>query len=305
MGQSVHLVGEEENGIRGHKIRKIKQETKTSINISRCCRRKSVPMIITISGKGVTGARRLIMERLLEFLADPGSARRLVYEMGMSAEGTFQTQKVNFAVEQECHRSQKLVWMKLLEFSSQELDGKLIYHGHFLLSDNLQRELIHDTTCCIEVYGFKDDIPMMSGPYVFIYGNGSDEVNEVAARVACLIKQHQQRCPVGFQVEDDSSCVIIENDISVHKKAPKRKTLSNTEKLSDHSNPNDFNYERPRKALKVMEKTFIFTVPLWIMQHGNDLYGKPTFVCPISFFNKCSTICISLHPQRQIASMLR
>jgi hypothetical protein len=54
-----------------------------------------------------------------------------------------------------------------------------------------------DTDCHIEVYGLQDNTPTMSVPYVFISGNVSDEVNKIAAIVALLIKQHQQK--------DDSS----------------------------------------------------------------------------------------------------
>jgi hypothetical protein len=75
--------------------------------------------------------------------------------------------------------------MKLLKYSSQGMK--------LLLNDGLRRELIKDTNCHIEVYGLQDDPPTTSVPYVFIFGNVSDEVTKVASNVACLIKQQQQR----------------------------------------------------------------------------------------------------------------
>ena len=144
-------------------------------------------MIITIKGNrnNVTRARRLIVESLLKFLADPSLERRLVYEMGMTVEGTFHIQKADGAIKVECHITHNLVWMKLLKYSSQGMK--------LLLNDGLRRELIKDTNCHIEVYGLQDDPPTTSVPYVFIFGNVSDEVNKVASNVACLIKQQQQR----------------------------------------------------------------------------------------------------------------
>ncbi|KAL3763214.1 hypothetical protein ACHAW5_005174 [Stephanodiscus triporus] len=182
----LHLVGVE-NGIRGHKVLEIIRKTKTSIHFSRYCRDKSVPMIITIEGNrnNVTQAKRWIVESLLKFLADPSLERRLVYEMGMTAEGTLHIQKADGAVKVACHITHNLIWMKLLKYSSRGMK--------LLLNDGLRRELIKDTNCHIEVYGLQDDPPTMSVPYVFICGNVLDEVNKVTSNVACLIKQHQQR----------------------------------------------------------------------------------------------------------------
>ena len=184
----MHLIGQE-NGIRGHKVRGIFSRTKACIRISGHYRDSVVPMRITIKSKdnrnNLTLARRLIMKSLLQFLADPSSERRLVYEMAMTAKGTFHIQEADGAVKAECHITHNLVWMKLLKFESQGMK--------LLLTDDLSRELIKDTYCHIEVHGLQDNNPTTSVPYVFICGNVSDEVNNVSENVARLIKQRQQR----------------------------------------------------------------------------------------------------------------
>ena len=425
---SVHLIGEE-NGIRGHKVHEIFCRTNAYIHISGHCRDQVVPMLITIKSKdnqnSATRARRLIMKSLLLFLADPSLERRLVYEMEMTARGTFHIQRADGAVKAECHITHNLVWMKLLKFESRGMK--------LLLTDCLRRELTKDTDCHIEVYGLQDNTPTTSVPYAFIYGNVSDEVNNVSANVARLIKQHQQREDFlhnalgarggsgtifidaadnvdggkrGFQRPDPPMKRIVEERLAslipglgttstkrprtldgggedevmafkkilipsdrnpgynyvglligpggskqreliarsggdvrisirgqgcvgkspiIPEKPPyvllggrksnvdraerlvrellengdaadrekarqlrlmntadvgstrERKTLLDTESLSEHLNDEETSEERPRKAYKVLDSRHIMTVPSWVMRNRNDLYGKPAF----------------------------
>lgn len=55
---------------------------------------------------------------------------------------------------------------------------------------------------------------MLCTPYVFMYGNDAGEVNDVAAKVACLIKQHPQKCQ-GLLCQNDT--VSVENTRVVKK----------------------------------------------------------------------------------------
>ena len=60
----LHLVVDE-NGIRGHNVQEIECNTKTSINISRYCRDKGVPMIITIESRvGNKSQQRYTSEKI-------------------------------------------------------------------------------------------------------------------------------------------------------------------------------------------------------------------------------------------------
>lgn len=159
-------------------------------------------MIITIthnddppSFSDVRTAKRMVQEYLLEFLGDRNSERRLIYELAMNAKGTHSFQRTEGVVREECHLSHRLVWMKLVELPSAGKNVKqLTPHGKYLFNE---QELIkgRDTSCSIEVYGFNEHGPELNGPYVLVSGNSSDGVNEVAARVAEKISEHQQGCP--------------------------------------------------------------------------------------------------------------
>lgn len=237
-----HLVGEEKL-ISGCKIRKMRYNEKTLIKLSRCDRKKNLPLVITItSKKGIhtmLRAKKLIIGSLLDFLPHPCLERILVYEMGMTAGGTFQNEKVDGAVRQFCYRLQKTVWMKVLRLKRcwrQKTNGTENLLHSFVPSNHLQ--LISGTNCYIEVYGLSNDTPMLRSPYVFIGGNGSEEVNEVAARVSCLLKNHQNMSYDGLPNQNDDS------------PTPKRRKLSDAEILSDHPYPTELSNEHPRKALK-------------------------------------------------------
>jgi hypothetical protein len=216
MIKSVHIVGiRGDKGLKGHKIKAIEQMTNTWIKFRG---RGDDPRIIKITScsslkyfadKFVMQAKTLIMKSLLEFLADPSSERRLVYEMGLAAAGTFKIHKVDDAVQEICHQTEKFVWMKLLELPHNEMysNRNVSTFGSFLLIDNLQRELTSKTSCCIEVYGLNDEPSMLCTPYVFIHGMDAGEVNDVAVKVACLIEQHPQKNHVGLQSQNDNADV--------------------------------------------------------------------------------------------------
>jgi hypothetical protein len=210
--KSVHIVGISHKGRKGYKIKAIEEKTNTLIKF---WGRGDDPRIIKITScstlkyfadQFVMQAKTLIMKSLLEFLADPSSERRLVYEMGLAAAGTVKIHKVDDAVQETCHQTEKLVWMKVIELPHNEMysNRNVSTFGSFLLSDNLQRELTSKTSCCIEVYGLNDEPSMLCTPYVFIHGMDAGEVNDVAVKVACLIEQHLQKCLVGLQSQNDN-----------------------------------------------------------------------------------------------------
>lgn len=65
----------------------------------------------------------------------------------------------------------------------------------------------------------------------------------------------------------------------------KRQRLSDAASLSDHPNAKETIDEHPRKASKVVGKTCILTVPLWVMKKGNNLFGKVVFNRSVSLVN--------------------
>ena len=219
--KSVHIVGIRGKGLKGYTSKAIEQMTNTRINFRG---RGGDPRIIKITSHStlkyfadqfVMHAKTLIMKSLLVFLADPRSERRLVYEMGLAATGTLKIHKVDDTVQEICHQTEKLVWMKLFELPHNEMySNRNVSTVSFLLSDKLQRELTSKTSCCIEVYGLNNEPSMLCTPYVFMYGNDAGEVNDVAAKVACLIKQHPQKCQ-GLLCQNDT--VSVENSRVVKK----------------------------------------------------------------------------------------
>ena len=200
---TVHLVGER-NGNLGHKQKDISSKTNCLINFSGFDRENNGrPRDITIKSRygasspigDVERGIRMITESLLEFMDDESSERRLIYELAITAGGTYKFRRAEGgAVQQECPNSHCLVWMKLLELPSAKSKGKLTPHGKFLEHGGVQQEVKCNTNCSVEVYCSGYSIPILSGPYVLVCGNNLEEVNEVAARVADKIDVHQQGC---------------------------------------------------------------------------------------------------------------
>eukprot|EP00579_Thalassiosira_antarctica_P009739 CAMPEP_0201920362 /NCGR_PEP_ID=MMETSP0903-20130614/8986_1 /ASSEMBLY_ACC=CAM_ASM_000552 /TAXON_ID=420261 /ORGANISM="Thalassiosira antarctica, Strain CCMP982" /LENGTH=954 /DNA_ID=CAMNT_0048457085 /DNA_START=96 /DNA_END=2963 /DNA_ORIENTATION=- len=193
-----HLAGKHK-GILGHKQKEISSRTNCTINFTHCSSRDCVPMEITIKSKyssfdDVERGIRMITESLFEFMDDESSVGRLIWELAITAEGTYEFYQSEGAVQQECPNSHCLVWMTLLELPSAKSKGKLTPHGKFLDLGGVQQGIKGDTNCSVEVYCSGHSIPILSGPYVLVCGNDPKEVNEVAARVADKIEIHQQGC---------------------------------------------------------------------------------------------------------------
>jgi hypothetical protein len=261
MIKSVHIVGiRGGKGPKGHKIKAIEQMTNTWIKFRG---RGDDPRIIKISSRStlkyfadqfVMQAKTLIMKSLLGFLADPSSERRLVYEMGLAAAGTLKIHKVDDTVQEICHQTEKFVWMKVLELPHNEMYSKrnVSTFSSFLLSDNLQQELTSKTSCCIEVYGLIKEPSMLCTPYVFIHGIDAGEVNDVAAKVACLIKQHLQKCHVGLQsqndnVDVDSSRVLVRNLSSEISPQDLHQAFGRFGDVRDIYIPQDYHTQQPKR----------------------------------------------------------
>lgn len=207
-------------------------------------------MTIGITPKGggrrsdVILAKRMITDSLLKFLGDSSSEGRLLYDLAVSVGGTDD----GGAIHQECQRTRQSIWTTLLDLPS-ELDGKPLPVETFrsLLGKSVQEELIGGTECSITVYGFDEDKPTMSNPYVLVCGNGPDEVNEVSTRVSGEIERRQQ----GNYLLQDSS--------------------------KKRNRPIDAGSERPRKSSRLISCTL--TIPLWVMRkctRDDDLFSKLT-----------------------------
>ena len=148
--------------------------------------------------RDVREALKLIDASLLEFVQDSSSWMRLLYELAMTATGTFMFKKVDGAIQRDCHKTHRSVWMRLFELPSVIENGMKRYHCGFLIQQDVQAWLKgNNTNISIEVYGFnmnQQSIPMASGPYVVVSGGHPTPVNEVAERVVSKITEHQQSC---------------------------------------------------------------------------------------------------------------
>jgi hypothetical protein len=207
-------------------------KVKTFVQLSRRDRKQRGPLAITIStktGKGnLLHAKRLIMESIIEFLADSDSERGLVYQMEKKAKGTFPIEKVDHAVSRaRCHRLKRLVWMNVLRLRCPESVS-------LLFSEESQQQFTSGTNCEIELYGLSKD--SFSDPYAFIHGDRSDEVVEVSERIACKIIQQKNDSP------------------SRKGEIQKRKLSSDTSSLSEPSRSMELINNRPRKASKFTQE---------------------------------------------------
>jgi len=183
-------------------------------------------MVITITCANTTTspfddlrkAKRMITESLMDFMRDPGSERRLVYELAMSATGSFNFKPTHDGiVQQECPNTHRLIWMKLLFLPMSNFhDKKWIPHGKFLISDQWEQKLIGNTRCTIEVFGFRergqDSVPVLSNGYVIVScgtNTSPQEVAQVAAEVDNALRDHQERCSHGCVFFNDSTKVEV------------------------------------------------------------------------------------------------
>ena len=118
--------------------------------------------------------------------------------MATTAKGTFNFPRYyDILFQQECHLTQTMLWMNVLELPSAELNGALQPHGRYLISYQTMQELTAGNGRLVEVYGHKDSIPKQCGPYVFIGGKNPRDVKEVSDRVFGLIEDHMRGCSYG------------------------------------------------------------------------------------------------------------
>eukprot|EP00579_Thalassiosira_antarctica_P025753 CAMPEP_0202018022 /NCGR_PEP_ID=MMETSP0905-20130828/38520_1 /ASSEMBLY_ACC=CAM_ASM_000554 /TAXON_ID=420261 /ORGANISM="Thalassiosira antarctica, Strain CCMP982" /LENGTH=92 /DNA_ID=CAMNT_0048578851 /DNA_START=1 /DNA_END=276 /DNA_ORIENTATION=+ len=92
----------------------------------------------------------MITESLFEFMDDEGSKRRLIYELAITAEGTYKFRRAGGGAVQIRHIEHRPVWMTLLELPSAKFNGKLIPHGRFLLEYDAPQWVKGDTNCSVE-----------------------------------------------------------------------------------------------------------------------------------------------------------
>jgi len=185
-------------GRKGGKIREIKAKTNCSVHLTNRATLKIniTSLEETLSWRDVTESKRMIEESILGFIEDPNSERRLLYELAMTAQGSYRFRKSGRAVKRDCLDTRKFEWMNLLELPSVESNnGQLTHHGIFLCNEGQQHNLTKNTNCSVEVYGFRNCVTVLSNPYVLICGTCSDEVNEVTERVANVLERHMEKCP--------------------------------------------------------------------------------------------------------------
>lgn len=254
---------------------------KTFVNLSRYDRQKRVPLVITIStrtGKNnLLHAKRLIMESIIEFLADSDSERRLVYEMEFHAEGTFPIEKVDDVVKARCHRSKRVVWMKVLRLRC----PKSVTSS--LSSEDSQRQFTSGTNCNIELHGLSKD--SFSDPYVFIHGNRSDEVVTVSERISCRVSQQKNDSP--SRKGDLRKRKLSTDTISLSGPSGSMELIDNRPKkaskftqeqcVTDNSGVNDVlgtdSNLRPRTIKLIIGNLSSSTQPSMLCEYFTDLYG--------------------------------
>lgn len=183
---SVHLVGDH-----GRKHKELVAQTNALITVSNFNSRERRPMTITIKSRigastpadDVRKAKVMIEGSLMEFVDDKNSEGRLVYELAMMAEGSFEFRREGGAVQQLCHTPpHDLVWMKLLELPS-------IDHGRHLFRPDSKQWIRGGTRCVVKVHCAGFSLPRLSDPYVLVFGRNLDEVDEVSGRVAAKLDE--------------------------------------------------------------------------------------------------------------------
>lgn len=193
-----HLIG---HG--GRNTKAIRSKTKCTCNVSN---ENGQPMTILITSVAdrpsflaVTVAKRMIVESLLDFLEDSNSEDRLVYELAMTAKGTYNFRQKDGVVQQECWRTNRRTWMKLVELPSiRHTNGDLVPHGRYLTGGPVQQLLVGDTRCSVDAYCFQDSTPRLSGPYALVCGDTLHEVQDVAKRVSDQVHRHMHECKCRF-----------------------------------------------------------------------------------------------------------
>ena len=252
---------------------------KTFVNLSRYDRQKRVPLVITIStrtGKNnLLHAKRLIMESIIEFLADSDSERRLVYEMELNAEGTFPIEKVDHVVKAKCHRLKRLVWMNVLRLRC----PKSVTSS--LSSEDSQRHFTSGTNCNIELHGLSKD--SFSDPYVFIHGNRSDEVVNVSERISCRVSQQKGDLRKRKLSTDTISLSGPSGSMELIDNRPKKASKFTQEQcVTDKSGVNDVlgtdstltNKPRRLRTIKLhIGNLSSSTQPSMLYEYFTDLYG--------------------------------
>lgn len=212
MSTTVHIIGDRP---KGYKHKEIESKSKCKINLSRYNSKNQTPMIITITTNipnafnDLRIAKRMITKSLIEFISDPSSERRLLYDLAAFGTGTYSfCQTQDGIVQQECNLTNKLVWMKLLLLPLSNSDGVLKPHGIFLLKPQCKQNLIGNARCSIEVYGFDNLVLQLSNPYVLISGSSPREVGQVMEAVSLALNNHMQKCE--FCKFYDNYCVVEE-----------------------------------------------------------------------------------------------
>lgn len=200
---------------RGYKTREIRDQTDCNINLSSNSGKKK-PLVITIrtsnsTNGGLRKAKRMITDSLMDFMCDPSSEMRLVYDLAMSATGTYNFRKTEGGIiQQECPSTLRLLYMKVLFLPLSKLnEKKIVPHGKFLINRDVQERLIGNTKCTIEVYGFGDRVPILSNEYVLISGSNLHDVTAVANEVDNVLRTHQEKCPHGCAFYDEGTKIIV------------------------------------------------------------------------------------------------
>ena len=154
--------------------------------------------------RGVTRAKEMTEDFILELLHDSGSRGRLLFDLADTCvdnwtNGRLRSQKSG-AVRQRSHSIGFLVWMQLVELPSTQRHGTPVHHGKFLLYPELQDRIQYDdngneTSCSVEVFGDNVGVRLkLCDPYALICGKKLADVEDATAIVVNALQRHQTRC---------------------------------------------------------------------------------------------------------------
>ena len=148
----------------------------------------------------------MITDSLIEFMCDPSSEMRLVYDLAISATGTYNFREADGCIiQQECPSTLRLLYMKVLFLPLVLGNKEITPHGRFLIKREVQERMIGNTKCAIDVYGFHDPVPILSNEYVLISGSNLLDVTAVADEVNIALHNHQEKCSHGCAFYDEGS----------------------------------------------------------------------------------------------------
>jgi hypothetical protein len=187
-----HLIGSEDDGKGiGYKHKLVESRSGCKVHLSG----KHDPIKIDITsssslnvGKGIS----MIEESLVDFISDENSSIRMLYELMLTATGSFKIEKKEYEGCRVVRRVYNGVknWSVLFDLPYSVRGGSKQYHGKFLTLVDLPMP----DDCIIEVFGDDFDVPLAhTSPFALIRGIKLKDVTDVVLMVRDKMKRHQGR----------------------------------------------------------------------------------------------------------------